>query len=88
MAGKMWTTDLSYACSLSSASDSDSGCAKVFFDLFKNELNYNDEAFDSIRNGRCGIAMIVCGSYLLYIMSAILVPEKDKKSDTSYNGNF
>ena len=67
MNGKIFSIDLSYACSLAPASDSDSGCAKVLFDIFKNNLKYKQSSFKALRYGRTGMSFLICGIYLWII---------------------
>lgn len=45
MNGKYWTTNLNYASSLTSESESDPGEGIVLFDVFKNNLKYNNASF-------------------------------------------
>lgn len=79
MSGKLWTTDLSYACELGPQSESDSGCAMVFFDIFKNNLKYTDSAFTNLRDARTGLSMLVCGGYIAFVVSGLFIWEKDKE---------
>lgn len=88
MGGKLWTIDLSYGCELSGNSESDSGCAKVFFDIFKNNLKYTDSLFVNLRDSRCGISMIVCGFYLAIVVSGVFLSDKSKSNSEIYNGNI
>lgn len=85
MTGKFWTTDLSLSCDMTPYSESDDGCAVVFFDLFKNNLKYTDDAFTLLRNARSGVAMITVGIYLVTLISGIYIPKNSEPED--YNGN-
>ncbi|CAD8125159.1 unnamed protein product [Paramecium sonneborni] len=85
MAGKLWNTDLSLSCNMTPYSESDDGCAIVFFDLFKNQQKYTSDEFVLLRNARCGIAMITVGLYIVYFISGIYIPEINPEED--YNGN-
>ena len=88
MAGQLWDVDLTYACELLPGSDADSGCGRVIFDLFKNQLKYTDSDFDSLRNARCGLTFIICGVYLMIYLSDLFVPIEEIRKLEAYNGNI
>jgi hypothetical protein len=55
-------------------------------------LSYTDPDFEQLRAARSGMACIICGLYLLIVLSNIFVEdygdEKAKKEVEAYNGNI
>ena len=74
-----------FACNLDPANESDSGCSKTFFDVFKNGLQYSSSNFETQSNGRLGMAFIVSGLFTLYVSTSILVFNKKEEKGEMFN---
>lgn len=45
------------------------------FDLITNDIKLDHADFSKQRKGRSGIALFVIGIYIIYLVSAMIVPE-------------
>ena len=50
-------------------------CILTIFDLIKDDFDNISPNYENLRNGRCGISMIISGAYLMIIGLNILVPD-------------
>jgi hypothetical protein len=75
MLGEFWDEPFPY----------DSGCIEgekcrlSVFDMITNSFKLDDPYFIIQRKGRCGVALFVIGIYIVYLVSAMIVPEDQQK---------
>ena len=69
---------------------SDSDCIYTYFDLIKDEPDNISVNYQVLRNGRCGVAMLVSGAYLMLVGLAVLIPDTTRagRVQEAYNGNI
>ncbi|KRX02652.1 hypothetical protein PPERSA_11992 [Pseudocohnilembus persalinus] len=99
MTGTFWDIDLNLVTFLQNQTTTNGsnyqgseeiGQIYSFFDIISyDNITYdNSSQFSDIRNGRCGLAILVIGSYIFFNVAAILIPVKkstpQKQSDICY----
>jgi hypothetical protein len=69
---------------------SDSDCIYTFFDLIKDEPDNISVDYSALRNGRCGVALLVSGCYLMLVGLKVLIPDTTVagRVQEAYNGNI
>ena len=74
-----------YECDAPSTSD----CIYTYFDLIKDEPDKITVDYQALRNGRCGVAMLMSGAYLMLVGLKVLVPDTTAQGriQEAYNGN-
>jgi hypothetical protein len=88
MNGSLWHIDLSYACNFDPPSEADVGCPSVFFDIFKNDLKYSDNGFMNLRFGRTGVAFLVYGLYLMYLLTRMTIKDDSSEPKIAFDNNI
>lgn len=81
---------LTYSTAIFNCYDANpSNCVYTFFDLIKDTPGKISVDYQLLRNGRCGIAILFSGGYLLMVGLKILVPDTTKPGRIyeAYNGN-
>jgi hypothetical protein len=71
-------------------STTDSECVYTLFDLIKDEPAKISVNYTGLRNGRCGIALLISGAYLMYVGLTVLIPDTTRlgRVQEAYNGNI
>jgi hypothetical protein len=74
-----------YACEATSESD----CIYTIFDLIKDEPDNISVDYAALRTGRCGVALLVSGVYLMLVALKVLIPDTTRvgRVQEAYNGN-
>ena len=54
---------------------SDSDCIYTIFDLIKDEPDNISVDYSALRTGRCGVALLVTGVYLMLVGLRVLIPD-------------
>jgi hypothetical protein len=69
---------------------SDNDCIYTYFDLIKDEPDNISVNYQALRNGRCGVAMLVSGAYFMLVGLAVLIPDTTRpgRVQEAYNGNI
>lgn len=70
--------------------DGEPGCPLTFLDVVSPDLNAWAINYKDLRTGRCGVALIITGYYLMQCAMDILIPDKSSliKVPTAYDGNI
>lgn len=87
MYGQFLTTNTAvFDCDAPNNSD----CVLTIFDIIKPDPDQISIDYEILRNGRCGVSMLITGVYLLFVGLTMLIPDISNKLKVheSYNGNI
>lgn len=75
-----------FQCEFTSEAD----CIYTIFDLIKDEPDNISVDYRALRNGRCGVALLISGCYLMAIGLKVLIPDTTVRGrvQEAYNGNI
>ena len=85
--GKLFSIDASlFDCEFAKIES----CVLTLFDLVKDDPDNISVNYGQLRTGRCGVAMLMSGVYLMFVGLSILIPDTSDKRRIaeSYDGNI
>ena len=85
--GKLFNVDASlFECEFAKIEN----CILTLFDLIKDDPDNISVNYGLLRTGRCGVAMLMSGVYLMFVGLSILIPDTSdkRKIAESYDGNI